>query len=280
MAVNRLGIENLTHMGMPPVALVKLVAANGCVGISGALGGMPMAMFGYPQFDLYPQWSLEDDPALRREMKAALADTGVKIELGEGFRARPDGDVRDRAAALDIMADLGAVRINAVSMEPSLERTYDQLAALAAMVMERGMMFTIEFAPMNTINNLASALAAIDHIGAINGQRARVLIDAMHLFRSGGTVADIAALDPDVIGYAQLCDAPWVAPEGKPYFLEATCGRMVPGTGDFPLADWVAALPTDLPIGIEVPMVEAMLAGLSPEDHVANVVRAARALGA
>ena len=274
---NRLGIEQLTVMGMPPVELIRLVAANGCVGISGALTGMPLAMFGYPDLVLYPPWSLEEDAALRRETKAALRDTGVTIELGEGFRVRPDGDVRDRAAGLDLMAELGAVRINAVSMEPSLERTYDQLAILADMVIERGMQFTIEFAPMNTINNLASTLAAIEHVGQ---GRAKVLIDAMHLFRSGGSVEDIRALDPALIGYAQICDAPMVAPEGLPYFKEATCGRMVPGTGEFPVADWVAALPADTPIGIEVPMVDAFVAGLDPRDHVANVVKAARALGA
>jgi sugar phosphate isomerase/epimerase len=276
-AVNRLGIEQLTVMGMPPVELVKLVASHGCVGISGALTGMPLAMFGYPDLVLYPPWSLEDDPALRREMKAAMRDTGVRIELGEGFRVRPDGDVRDRAAGLDLMAELGAVRINAVSMEPSMERTFDQLAILADLVIERDMEFTIEFAPMNTINNIASTIAAIDHVGR---GRAKMLIDAMHLFRSGGTVADLKALDPELIGYAQLCDAPIVAPEGLPYFKEATCGRMVPGTGEFPLADWIAALPADTPMGIEVPMVDAFVAGLDPRDHVANVVRAARELGA
>ena len=273
---NRLGIEQLTVMGMPPVDFIRLAAENGCVGISGALGGMPMAAFGYPDFNLYPQWSLVDDLALRREVKAALRDTGVTIELGEGFRVRPDGDVRDTAPGLDIMADLGAVRINAVSMEPSLERTYDQLGHLADMVIERGMQFTIEFAPMNTINSIASALAAIKHIGG----RAKLLIDAMHTFRSGASVEDIRALDPDVIGYAQLCDAPIVAPEGLPYFKEATFGRMVPGTGEFPLREWIAALPADLPMGIEVPRVDDLMAGLSPRDHVAQVVKAARELGA
>lgn len=277
MAVNRLGIEQLTHMGMPPVELVKLVAANGCTGISAALGPMPIAMFGFPEFRPYAPWSLENDAVLRREMKIAMADTGVRIELGEGFRAGADRDVADYAHGLDLMAELGAVRINAVSMEPSLERTYDQLAQLADMVLTRGMMFTIEFAPMNTIDTLGSALAAIDHIGK---GRARVLIDAMHLFRSGGSVADVAALDPDVIGYAQLCDAPRQAPEGVAYFQEATLSRMVPGEGELPLADWIAALPDDLPIGIEVPRLADMAAGLDPRDHIANVVKAARALGA
>jgi sugar phosphate isomerase/epimerase len=152
--MNRLGIEMLTLLGMPPVAHVKLAAVLGCASISTGLTGLPLAPFGYPDVKLYPEWSLERDPAMRRELKAALRDTGVRIGLGEGFRIRPDGDVRDRAAALDLMAELGALRINAVSMETDMARTHDQLAALADMVIERGMLLTVEFAPPNAINSL------------------------------------------------------------------------------------------------------------------------------
>jgi len=274
---NRLGIEQLTVMGMPPVELIELTAKAGCAAISGALGPMPMAMFGFPEFDLYPAWSLEDDPVLQREVKAALKDTGVRIALGEGFRVREDGDVRTRAAALDLMADLGAERINAVSMERDLPRTYDQLAHLADMVIARGMQFTIEFAPPNTINSLESALAAIDHIGA---GRAKMLIDAMHFFRSGATLEQLCALDPALIGYAQICDVPLIATDPHGYMMEATTARMVPGSGELPLAEWVAALPADVVIGVEVPMVERLLATRDPHAHVLDVVAAARAQGA
>ena len=210
-----------------------------------------------------------------REVKAALHDTGIRIALGEGFRVRDDGDVRDRAAGLDLMADLGAERINAVSMEHELARTHDQLALLAEMVIERGMMFTVEFAPPNAINSLDSALTAIAHIGA---GRASLMIDAMHFFRSGASVESLAALDPDLIGYAQLCDAPLVSAGGT-YMQEAMFGRLVPGDGEFPLAELVSALPEHLDIGLEIPNVAAALVAGSPSDVAARSVAAARALG-
>lgn len=274
---NRLGIEQLTVMGMPPVAMIELVAEAGCVAISGALGPMPAAMFGYPEFDLYPGWSLADDPALQREVKAALRANGVRVALGEGFGVREGRDVRSGAAGLDPMAELGAERINAVSMDPDLARTNDQMAHLAAMVIERGMAFTIEFAPPNTINSLDCALGVIEHIGA---GRAQVLIDAMHFFRSGGTIGRLRALDPALIGYAQICDAPRVATDPRGYMLEACTARMAPGTGDLPVAEWIAALPADCVIGIEVPMIERLIATRDPRGHVLEVVAAARALGA
>jgi sugar phosphate isomerase/epimerase len=273
--MNRLGIEMLTLLGMPPVEHIKLAADLGCVSISTGLSGLPMVQFGYPDFSPYPVWSLENNFILCREVKAALRDTGVHIGLGEGFRVRQDGDVRDRAASLDIMAALGAKRINAVSMEPDMARTHDQLAILADMVMARGMQFTIEFAPPNAINSLPSALAALDHIGPGRG---KLLIDAMHFFRSGGKIADIAALDPALIGYAQICDAPLVS-KGGSYMQEAMFARLVPGTGELPLRAWVAALPAGLEIGLEVPILADLMAGLSPRDHAARVVAAARALG-
>lgn len=271
---NRLGIEMLTLLGMPPVEHVKLAGELGCVAISTGLTGLPLSMFGITDFAPYPAWSLESDPALRRDLKAAMRDTGVHIGLGEGFRVRTDGDVADRAAQLDIMAELGARRINAVSMEPDMARTHDQLATLADMVIARGMMFTIEFAPPNAINSVPSALAAIAHIGA---GKAKLLLDAMHFFRSGATVADLRALDPTLIGYAQLCDAPRTS-DGA-YMQEAMFARMVPGEGELPLRDWVAALPGDLEIGLEVPIIADLRAGLSPRDHAARLVAAARALG-
>jgi len=274
--MNRLGLDMLTLLGMPAVDHVRLAAELGCASVSIGLSGLPMARFGYADFAPYPDWSLVDDPALRRELKAALRDTGIHIALGEGFRVRPDADLRDAAGGLDIMADLGARRINAVSMEPDMARTYDQLAILADLVVERGMRFIVEFAPPNAINSLAGALAAVDHVGR---ERCQIMFDAMHFFRSGARLADLAGLDPAQIGYAQLCDVPLVSKDGG-YMQEAMFARQAPGEGELPLREWIAALPADLEIGLEVPMIAAFQAGVSPHDHAARMVAAARGLGA
>jgi sugar phosphate isomerase/epimerase len=255
---------------------VLLAAELGCVSISTGLSGLRLEQFGYTAFAPYPAWSLEDDPTLRQEMKAALRDTGVHIGLAEGFRVRPDADLRDRAAALDIVADLGALRVNAVSMEPDMARTYDQLAALAEMVTARGMKFIVEFAPPNAINTLSAALAAVEQVGR---DRCQIMFDSMHFFRSGAKVGDIGALDPSLIGYAQLCDVP-LSSKGDSYMQEAMFGRRVPGTGELPLREWIEALPSDLEMGVEVPMIAELQAGMSARDHAARVVAAARKLGA
>lgn len=273
---NRLGIEMLTLLGMNPVDHVRLTAELGCVSISTGLTGLLLSMFGITDYAPYAMWSLESDASLRRDLKAALSDTGVHIGLGEGFRVRDDGDVRDRGAGLDIMAELGALRINAVSMEHDLARSNDQLAHLAEMVIERDMLFTVEFAPPNTINSLESALAVIDHIGK---GRCRLLIDSMHFFRSGGTVEKLAALDSDLIGYAQISDAPMMS-DGRIYMEEAMFDRLAPGDGEFPLREWIAALPTEIEIGLEVPRLVDLRGGMNPRDHAARLVKAARNLGA
>lgn len=270
---NRLGIEMLTLLGMNPVDHVRLTAELGCVSISTGLTSLPLAMFGREEIPDYRPWSLRDDPALRQALRSALADCGVHIGLGEGFGARPGADVADRAADLDLMAELGALRINAISLEPDLARSHDQLAVLADMVVARGMVFTLEFAPPNAMATLPMALAAARHIGL---DKAGILLDAMHLFRSGGTVADVRALPAGALGYAQLCDVPAISPFAT-YMDEAMFNRRVPGAGDLPLADLLGALPADLEVGLEVPDLAAVLAG--PREHAARAVAGARALG-
>lgn len=273
--VNRLGLEMLTLLGMPPVEHIRLAAALGCVSISTGLARLPLDRFGYPQLaDFYPAWSLTDDAALRREVCRALADTGVAIGMGEGMRVAPGQDVAAFAGQLDVFAELGTQRINAIGTEPDMARAIDQFGTLADMVAARGMAFIVEFAPPHVLNCWEKALTVADALGH---DRCGMMVDSMHFFRSGGQVADMAHLP---IRYAQMCDAPRVAPAGVAYLHEAMFARDIPGEGELPLADWIAALPADCPIGLEVPAIAAFLAGMPPHDHAARVVQAARALSA
>lgn len=271
--MNRLGIEMLTLLGMPPVDYVRLAGELGCVSVSTGLSGLPLAMFGITDFELWPEWSLRDDPPLRRATIAALRDTGVSIGLAEGFRTAPGLDVAEFAGDLDLFAELGAVRINAIGMEPDVGRSHDQLARLAEMAIARGLLFTIEFAPGLVIDSLEKALAAIDHIG---DGRCRVLLDTMHFFRTGGTMEQFGALDPDLIGYCQLADSVWAPPHDN-YFMDAMFAREVPGTGELPLREFVHALPEHVTVSLEVPRLDDLRA-MKPQDHAARCVAAARAL--
>jgi len=262
--MRRLGVEQLSVLGLKPVQFVNLVADLGCNCISTGLSGMP----GYASF------SLREDTALRRETIAALRDRGIAISLGEGCIVRPGRDIRDMAADFDIFQELGAERINTVSMDPDLERSLDQFGVLAEIAAARGMASSIELCPGLTINNLAGAVAAVRHVGR---KDFCLLLDTMHLGRSGATASEIAALDPAMIGYVQLCDAP-LKPTNPNYMDEATFDRMVPGEGELPLGEYLTALPRDVVVSLEVPSRTLEKAGLSVRDRLERCVKAARAL--
>jgi sugar phosphate isomerase/epimerase len=265
--MDRLGIEFLGAFGLPPVAFVNLAADLGCRYISTVFEPLEYNPHGYPRY------SLRRDPALRREMIAAMRDRGVTVSLGEGFVVLPNLDVREAYAAdLDIMRELGARNINTVSFDPDLHRSFDQLGLVAEMAASRELQTVVEFAPCFPIGDLPTAVAAIRHVGR---QDCRLLIDTMHFGRTGGRASDIAALDPNAIGYVQLCDAPLV-PAYPDYMEEAMYERMVPGTGELPLRDFVAALPRHLVLGLEVPVRSEVDAGIGTKQRLRRCVETTR----
>jgi sugar phosphate isomerase/epimerase len=266
--MDRLGIEFLSVFGMPPVEFVHLAADLGCRYISTTLVGLPVPRLGYPAY------SLRDDQRLRKEMLAAMDERAVAISLGEGLLVRRGADSRDFAADLDVMAELRVPRVNTVSFEPDRDRTFDQIAVLAELAADRGMDTTIELAPGTTVSDVSSGLAAIDHIGRSD---TRLRIDTMHFVRGGGTAAELAAIDPDRIGYVQLSDTT-LQPRVDEYMREAMFERLVPGDGELPLREIVAVVPPDVIIGLEVPQLSLALAGISPFDRLRPSVEAARAL--
>jgi len=141
------------------------------------------------------------------------------------------------------------------------------------MAVSRGIESTIEIGP-GPIAKLPAALAAVRHVGK---PYFRLLIDTVHLVRSGSGAADIAALDPKVIGYVQICDVPLKSRHSS-YMDEALHERMVPGTGELPIVDILRALPDDVIIGVEVLQRSLAEAGVAPQERVARCLDATRDL--
>jgi sugar phosphate isomerase/epimerase len=263
-----IGIENISVFGLPPVPFVKLAAELGCQHISTGLTGFDFGIYDYPPF------SLRDDAQLRREMIAAMRDTGVSISLGEGCTIRPDVGAGDYAADLDIFHELGVTRINTVSMDPDRARTFDEFARIAEMAAERGMVTTTELAPSLTVADLQTALDAVRHVSRPDF---RLLIDTMHVVRSGSGPEDIAALDPALIDYIQVSDS-LRTPRFETYFEESMYERMVPGEGELGLRELFAALPADRVYAIEVPLRAEAKSGIGPAERIGKSVRATRRL--
>ncbi len=266
--MNRLGIEMISVFGLPPVEYVNLAADLGCAHISVSLTPVDINPHGYTSY------SLLEDAALRREMIAAMRDRGVSISLGEGLTARADVDIRTRARELDVMAELGIKRVNAVSLDPDLRASFDKFAILAEMAAARGMETVSEFAPGLTVADLPTALDAVRHVGR---RDFRLVIDTMHFTRSGAKPEDLQAIDPDIIGYVQLSDAP-ATPRFANYMQEAMTERMVLGTGAVPLHGILAQVPRDRVVSLKLPLLSAAQSVQGPLARLRPAVEAARAL--
>jgi sugar phosphate isomerase/epimerase len=263
-----LGIEMISVFGMPPVSFVELARDLGCRHISLGLRQMDFDPHGYPRFSLR-------DPALRREIVAAMDDCGVSISLGEGFLVAPGADAREGwAADLELMAELGVPRINSVSFEPDRQRNIDQFGLLAETAAGFGIETLVEFVPIFAVADLPAAHDLVRQVGRPDF---RILVDTMHVGRTGATAADLAAIDPALIGYIQLCDAP-LRPEIADYMDEAMHQRQVPGEGELPLLEMLAALPRDRVVGLEIPLRSEALAGVGPRERLGRCVAAARDL--
>lgn len=261
-----LAIELITALGQDPVEMVHLAADLGVPRIGLAL--TPVAMV--PE-DAQP-WNLRSDAALYRAVRAAIEERCVEVVLGEGFLIHPQIDLGQCGADLDLLAGLGTRKVNCVGLEPDVARCHDQFATFAQMAAKRGMSATIEFMPFVTIDSLAKAL---DCAAAADNGKGSVLLDSMHVFRTGTSLANIAALDPAMIGHVQLCDArsDW---SDADYMTKAKFDRLAPGEGDLPLRDFLGAVPDGMVIGLEVPQRKKARAGTDHRTRIADLLSASR----
>jgi sugar phosphate isomerase/epimerase len=253
---------------MPPVEHVLLAARTGCDFVSLGYGPVPWRL---PRF---PDWSLRDDQRLSTELRAVLADHRIDVELAEGFVVRPGVDLRSREADLDLFAELGARKVATVCMDPDANRCADQLTSLCELSAQRGLDVMYEFAPPHTFNTLEQVCEVIGAIGASN---LALLIDSMHFFRCGEKPEELAGIDVR-IGYLQLSDTPASQLDAADYYREACYNRLAPGAGELDLEALIRAVPSDLPIGLEVPMMARIDGGEALEDIVAQVVERSKAL--
>ena len=232
-------LDFLTAVEAPPPELAALAAANGLSLI---------AIMVHPA-DGIPDFGLASDTSMRRNTRRRCRDLGVKIDMIEGFLLKPDTDIAGFRASLESGAWLEAQCVNVLLRDPDLSRLGDNLSAFCNLVGEYGMAVVTEWSRRTPLASPAEAAAFL----AATRPNARLQLDSLHLFRAGFSASDLAALDPRIVGRAQLSDGPADMPLAR-QFEEALGERLVPGDGQLPLDGFVRALPAGTIIGIEVPM--------------------------
>jgi sugar phosphate isomerase/epimerase len=193
------------------------------------------------------------DLASQRAVEQRIAETGLKVLDIEVVRATPETDVGSIVPALEFARRLGArwLAVTAESIdtydpadEPSVVRC---LADICRVAQDNDMRVALEFMAFRGIQTLEDALRIV---AAVGHPAMGVTIDALHFFRSGGTIEAVADVDPGLISCVQLSDAPREAPSDL--VTEARHNRLYPGEGGLPLIDLMSVLPRELPVTVEV----------------------------
>lgn len=216
----------------PPETVVEAGAAAGFAAVGLRIDGH--------------EWTARRLSRLRR----AMADAGVRALDAEVLWIQPGPADEHLLALADVAIELGAENLLVVSSDP--DACAGKLAAICERAAAASLPVSLEFGHFSKVHTLGAALAIVAAAGSAN---ARVLVDPLHLSRSRGTVAEVAAAPAALFHYAQFCDAGPVAPDTGDVAAirkEALDGRLLPGEGVLPLRELLEALPPGLPLSIEL----------------------------
>ncbi|APW39129.1 hypothetical protein RD110_19510 [Rhodoferax koreense] len=244
--MKNLTLAHLSISAMPTPTIDAAAAAGfGAVGLR-ICGRRPGDPFAEP---------VVGDAAAAKGLRKRAADLGIRLSNVSAYQFYPEVQWRDIAPVVDTTQALGIPIIVANSFNPDEAQFTDLFAKYCEAAAKAGIRVALEFLPYSAVRDLQAALRVVERSGASN---AGVLLDALHLDRSGGSAADIAKIDPARIVFAQLCDARKLSgPRSDEELLqEARFARLPAGAGDLPLFDFLDALPAGLEVEYEVARVD------------------------
>ena len=275
------GIDHLTMLGVSPPDLVTIAREAGFDSVSPRVAASTQ--------DEEP-WPMSPGSPMLEETARRLDDTDVGVLAVEVVRIGPGTRREDYEPALEAGARLGARYVTVNGDDPDIERACETFATLNADARSYGLRPVIEPIPYTQVSNLDEAIYIAERSGG-----GGVLLDALHFQRYGGDLGRLRSIDPELLSYVQLCDAPLAPPDGLPrpsklprgqstdgtdLQLESRAMRLLPGDGGLPLAEFLAALPEGMPLSVEAPVL-SLWETLTPaefarraRDAVANLVAA------
>jgi sugar phosphate isomerase/epimerase len=247
--------------------------------VAAAAGADQVSIFTHvPRFGLPDQQSPVAmpvfSPAIGREARLKLADAGLQVGSDEFFPINEHISMDGFAPALALGRELGARRAIAHIHDAEPARAVDRLGALCDLAAGEGLAIGLEFMGLlPACDSLRRAAWFVDQVGRAN---IGVGVDFLHFVRSGGAVADLAALTPRYFAYAQLCDGRGL--HASTDYADEAFNRLLPGEGDFPLEEMCAAIPGATPYEVEAPAVGRKLGRVELAGRLAEALDRARRL--
>jgi sugar phosphate isomerase/epimerase len=194
----------------------------------------------------------ELDSAATRATRSALDETGVRVLDVEVVRLGDGTDATAWQPCIEVGGALGARAVLCVGTAADRAATVHAFGLVCEAADAVGMRAVLEpmlFMTVRTLDEAVSVVTEVDH------RAGGVLVDALHLTRWGGTPTDVAAVDPALRPYAQLCDGPAAGPspdDVRGLVHEALDLRTCPGEGEMPVAELAAAYPPGTPFSLEI----------------------------
>lgn len=248
------------------------------------------ARHGFPTLEVTPSIYFEalEAGATEAALRAQLGDAGLRVTVidcisgglpglgdaptefrGQAMRRDDVETCLTVAEALDApVLNLTHYRGNPVEL-PVLAEALGEVCRKAG---ERGRAVALEFVPDSGIPSIHAAQELAEGCGEPN---CGILLDTWHLARSGGTVADVEALPAGMIRAFQLSDR--TEPEAGEAYVPMS-GRKLPGEGELPLRETIAAALANNPaVSIELEVFSEELLAMRPADAAARTADAVKA---
>jgi sugar phosphate isomerase/epimerase len=179
----------------------------------------------------------------------------------------------DFAPELEAAARLGARRIIAQLPDPNRDRKIDRFGRLCDMAKPYGISVELEFPHWTETGNLSEAVQVLRGADRPN---AGILIDMLHMGRSGSSTDELRNLPREWFQFAHVCDAELEVPPTMERILRtARHERLFPGEGSIDVRGILSCLPEAIPYSLEIPRT-TLTKAVGPEEVARLALRVAR----
>lgn len=241
-----LSLAHLTVLDATPPQVVEVARAAGFARVGLRLNPARLGEAPHP---------MKPGSPMLRETLARLKGLDVVVDDVEIIRIKPDFSVDHYAAVLESAQQLGARLLMVNVDDPDMNRAAQNIGKLADRAQAHRLLVGVEFMMYTAARSLSLARQLV----AGSGHSAvHIIIDALHFFRSGASVADLGAdvgagASEILRKHVQINDAPTSRHPGLSAGEEGRAHRLFPGEGELPLAELLKQIDFNAVLSVEAP---------------------------
>jgi sugar phosphate isomerase/epimerase len=188
---------------------------------------------------------------MRRDIKAAIDDTGVRLLDVELARIIETSSPDSYLGALETAAELGAQHVLSSVWMHDRRQVIDRFARLCEVAKPLGLTVNLEFVSSTEWDSLEGALEVVTSCGRDN---VGIMIDTLHFHRARISLDELDRVPPQWAHFVHVSDdrpnEPATIDEARRTMREE---RLYPGEGAVDIAGIVGRLPQSVICAIEMP---------------------------